>query len=45
MKMIERLRCIETNDEMFPEYQIKEIQDKISNYEWYDHPERATMPN
>ncbi len=45
MKMIERLRCVGTDDDMFPEYQIKEIQDRISKYEWWNHPERAPLPN
>ena len=40
MKMIKRLRKIDTDDEMFPEYQIREIQDKISEGEWFNHPER-----
>lgn len=40
MKMIKRLRKIDTDDEMFPEYQIREIQDIISEWKWYNHPER-----
>ena len=39
MKMIRRLRKVETDDDMFPEYQIREIQETISDGEWFNHPE------
>lgn len=43
MKMIDRLREIETDDDMFPEYQIREIQDTISEYEWFNRTEESSL--
>ncbi len=39
MKMIRRLGKVETDDDMFPEYQIKQIRETISSDDWLNHPE------
>ncbi len=45
IKMIKRLRKIDTDDNLFPEYQIREIQDVISKGEWFNHPEKEEKEN
>lgn len=41
MKMIQMLENIDTDDDMFPRYEIDLIRNTISAYEEYNHPERA----